>query len=241
MVMMGCASSTMTVNSVPEKAKVFVRPVGGGELVEVGITPAVISEEKLRSAGGESGPVFVEVQKEQFQPQRVLVTETAATDMKLDFALQLADENTGLQGPGRGIEDAQSLNMAIDRLFEVRKFISLESYDQALNHLKVLEQKWPYISAAYEMKGGILFLKKKYRDALAAYSMSLKYNPNSVPSKQMRDSLETQLGIDGDQLIKEYELNRIPANLKIDPKAKVKGKKRKSKKKRKKRKRRKKR
>ncbi|MCB0392268.1 MAG: hypothetical protein KDD58_13330 [Bdellovibrionales bacterium] len=206
---------SLTVNSVPEKAKVFVRPVGGGELVEVGITPTVISADKLKSSGGESGPVFVEVHKENFKVEKVLVTEIAATDMKLNFALQLQDENTGLQGPGRGLEDANNLNQAIDRLFEVKNFISLESYDQALNHLKVLEEKWPYLSATYELKGGILFLKKKYKDALAAYALSLKYNPNSVPSKQMRDSLERQLGIDGDKLVREYEMKRVPAGTKL--------------------------
>ena len=208
---LGCSTMSLTVNSVPEKAKVLVRPVGGGELVEVGITPAVISAEKLKSAGANSGPIFVEVHKEEFKVEKVLITEVAATDMKLDFAMQLQDENKGLVGQTRGVEDVQGLNMAIDRLFEVRKFISLESYDQALNFLQILEDKWPYLSATYELKGGILFLKKKYKDALAAYTMSLRYNPNSVPSKQMRDTLEKQLGLDGDKLVREYELNRIPA------------------------------
>ncbi|MCB9026733.1 MAG: hypothetical protein H6625_10475 [Bdellovibrionaceae bacterium] len=212
---------SLTVNSVPEKAKVFMRPVGGGELVEVGVTPSVITSEKLKSAGAESGPIFIEIQKDEFKTEKVLITEVAATDMKLNFALQLVDENKGLSGLGKGTEDVQSLNMAIDRLFEVRKYISLESYDQAINHLKILEDKWPYISATYELKGGILFLKKKYKDALAAYSMSLKFNPNSVPSKQMRDSLEKQLGLDGDQLVREYETSRIPAskNMKTNKKS----------------------
>lgn len=207
--LLGCSTMTLTVNSVPEKAKVFVRPVGGGELTEVGLTPAVVSSDKLKSAGGGSGPIIVEVHKEEFVVEKVLVTETSAADMKLDFALRLADEDAG-KGPGKGMEDTQSLNQAIDRLFEVRKFITLESYSQALGHLKSIEEKWPYLSAAYEMKGGILFLQKKYRDALAAYALALKYNPTSVSSAQMQDNLEKQLGIDGQSLAKEYESSRLP-------------------------------
>ncbi|MCB0366696.1 MAG: hypothetical protein H6624_00755 [Bdellovibrionaceae bacterium] len=207
-----CSTVTMTVNSVPEKAKVFVRPVGAGEAVEVGVTPVVLTQEQLKTADADSGPVIVEVRKDDFKTESVLVTEAAAVDMKLDFALQLVDSEQGqAKGPGNTLADAQSLNIAIDRLFEVRKFISLESYGEALNHLRYIEEKWPYLSSAYELKGGILFLQKKYRDALAAYALSLKYNPKSVPSAQMRDTLEKKLNIDGDELARQYELERAPA------------------------------
>ncbi|MCB0386125.1 MAG: hypothetical protein KDD43_12090, partial [Bdellovibrionales bacterium] len=184
----GCSTVTLTVNSVPEKAKVFVRPVGAGEAVEVGVTPVVLSADQLKTADASSGPIIVEVRKDDFRTESVLVTEAAAVDMKLDFALQLVDKDQGQgKGSGNAIADAQSLNIAIDRLFEVRKFISLESYGEALNHLRYIEDTWPYLSSTYELKGGILFLQKKYRDALAAYALSLKYNPKSVPSAQMRD------------------------------------------------------
>lgn len=209
---------TLTVNSVPEKAKVLVRPVGGGELTEVGVTPAVVGADKLKAAGANSGPVILEIHKDEFIVERVLITETSAADMKLDFALRLLDDEKG-HGPGKGLEDAQSLNQAIDRLFEVRKFISLESYSQALGHLKLIEERWPYLSATYEMKAGILFLQKKYRDALAAYALALKYNPTNVSAAQMQESLEKQLGIDGKALAKEYEMSRLPAG-KIEPKSK---------------------
>lgn len=226
---------TLTVNSVPEKAKVFVRPVGSGELVEVGVTPVVLEGQQLLAADAGSGPIVVEVHKDDFKIEKVLVTESGAVDMKLDFALQLKDSEQGNRGPGTGIADAQSLNIAIDRLFEVRKFISLESYGEALNHLRYIEETWPYISATYELKGGILFLQKKYRDALAAYALSLKFNPKSVPSAQMRDNLEKQLGIDGDDLARQYEMQRTPANIE-DGKGSGKKKKKKRKKRRKKRK-----
>jgi tetratricopeptide (TPR) repeat protein len=131
--------------------------------------------------------------------------------MKVHFALRRVETEQGLSAKN-SIEDAQSLNLAIDRLFEVRKFISLESYDEAIKHLNYIEQTWPFLSATYELKGGIFFLQKKYRDALSAYSMSLKYNPRSVPSAQMRESLEQQLGVSGDELVREYEVKRIPAS-----------------------------
>lgn len=213
MSLVGCSTVTMTVNSVPEKAKVFVRPVGAGEATEVGVTPVVLSAAQLKSAGAESGPVIVEVRKESFKIEKVLVTESGAVDMKLNFALQLEDSETGTgKGAANLMADAQSLNLAIDRLFEVRKFISLESYGEALNHLRYIEDTWPYLSSTYELKGGILFLQKKYRDALAAYALSLKYNPKSVPSAQMRDTLEKKLNISGDDLVRQYELERAPAS-----------------------------
>lgn len=205
-----CSSVSMSVNSVPGRAKVFIHPVGAGEAMPVGFTPLVLTKQQLTNAGAKSGPIIVEVQKDDYIPERVLVTETSSVDMKLNFALRRVESEQGLSAKN-SIDDAQSLNLAIDRLFEVRRFISLESYDEALKHLAYIEQTWPFLSATYELKGGIFFLQKKYRDALAAYSMSLKYNPRSVPSAQMRESLEQQLGISGDELVREYEVKRIPA------------------------------
>lgn len=208
--MLGCSSMTLSVNSTPGKAKVFIRPLGAGESIPVGTTPAVFTRQQLLTAGAQSGPIVVEVQKEGFLTEKVLVTESAAVDMKLDFALKL-DESAQSAGGKSALDDTQSLNMAIDRLFEVRRFISLESYGEALKHLSYIEENWPYLAATYEMKAGIFFLQKKYRDALAAYSMALKYNPRSVSSAQMRESLEKELGVSGDELVREYEVKRMPA------------------------------
>ncbi|MBT4761193.1 MAG: hypothetical protein HOO06_05785 [Bdellovibrionaceae bacterium] len=232
--LLACTSASLTVNSVPEKARVLIRPVGGGELIEMGLTPTVVSNEKLKSAGADSGPIIVEVHKDDFLTESILITESSATDMKLDFALQLVDDQQG-QGPGKGLESSQSLNQAIDRLFEVRKFIALESYNEALNRLNFIEQKWPYLSAVYELRAGIFFLQKKYKDALAAYSLAQKYNPNSVPIAQMQKTLEDQLGIDGRALAKKYERGRLPASKLISKKKKKKkkSKKQRSKKRRK--------
>lgn len=214
MLLAGCSTATLTVNSVPEKAKVFVRPVGGGEGVQVGTTPVVLNRDQLKAADSASGPIIVEVQKDDFQPERVLVTEAAAVDMKLNFAMQLKDPDQGTKGPGNSLDDAQSLNTAIDRLFEVRKFISLESYNEALNHLRYIENTWPYLSATYEMKAGIFFLQRKYKDALAAYALALKYNPQSVASLEMVENLEKQLNLKSEDLVREYEFKRTPASLK---------------------------
>lgn len=232
----GCSTSSLTVNSVPEKAKVFIRPVGGGELVSMGETPLVLSSDQMKASGAESGPIIVEIQKTDFKKQRVLVTESDSVDMKIDFALELEDGDTGLKGPGNTLADAQSLNMAVDRLFEVRKFIKLESYGEALKHLRYIENKWPFLAATYEMKGGILFLQKKYRDALSAYAISLKYNPKSVPAAEMTKTLEDKLGIDGSELAKQYvKKNRALASLeKSSSKSKKKKKKKRKSKRRKK-------
>ena len=209
LVLLGCSSMTLSVNSTPGKAKVFIRPLGAGESVAVGTTPVVLTRQQLVTAGAQSGPIVVEVQKDEFITEKMLVTESSAVDMKLDFALRL-ESDLG-SGTKSGIEDTQSLNQAIDRLFEVRRFISLESYSEALKHLSYIEENWPQLAATYEMKAGIFFLQKKYRDALAAYSMALKYNPRSVSSAQMRETLEKDLGISGDELVREYEIMRMPA------------------------------
>ncbi len=208
--LVACSTASLTVNSVPEKAKILVRPVGGGELTELGLTPAVVSAEKLKAAGAESGPIIVEVHKKDFITERIILTEASVTDIKLDFAMKLLDSSQG-EGPGKGLKDAQSFNQAVDRLFEVRKFIALESYSQALRHLETVERKWPFLSATYELKAGIFFLQKKYRDALAAYSIAQKYNPNSIPVAQMKKDLEKQLGIKGSVLTRQYEKKRGPA------------------------------
>ncbi len=39
------------------KSEDYGPPGGRGELVEVGVTPAVINSEKLKSTGGDSGPL----------------------------------------------------------------------------------------------------------------------------------------------------------------------------------------
>ncbi len=210
LVLSACSTTNVSVDSVPSKAMVFMRPLGSSTLVQVGETPLQTNGEVLRTQMGSGGPVAIEIRRNGFKSAYVYLTESGAMDV--DVKIELQSEN--------GLENLDRLDAVIDGLFEAQRLARAGQYDESLKRLEQLEQAFPTIGAVYELKGGVYYLKKMIPESLNAYYMAIKYNPKNTESLKMRNALETKLGVrmgnggseaDKAPEINEKDLLRVPA------------------------------
>jgi tetratricopeptide (TPR) repeat protein len=180
----GCSSATLAINSNPPKADVYATSVGNEKPRLVGQTPISMKAAELRSQYGGAGPFILELRKPGFQNVRTIVTDLGAADVSM--VIELPAEIS--------FEALESLNDAIDLMFEGQRLARAGRLDDAIQQLKQVQAKRPQLAAAYELEGGIYYVQKKYKEALDAYTIATRINPKNPSSVRMRDLLEEQLG-----------------------------------------------
>jgi len=175
----GCAT-TVTIQSTPDKADVYVTPLGSGQSKKIGETPMTIGGGDLVDQYGGSGPVAVELRKSGFSTERTLITELSAVDLTLAVELK----------PVTGLESHEAVNALMDELFEGQRLARAGRYDAALAKLGEVETRAPFVAAVHELKGGVFYLQKRYKDALDSYRKAAQYNPSNAEAVRMRNLLE---------------------------------------------------
>ena len=188
-----CSTAKFSLGTNPDKADVYAGTIGGDKPKLVGQTPISMKASQLKSEYGGTGPFMIEVRKEGFQNVRTIVTDLGASDLTLNLELP----------PDITYEQMSGMNDAIDLMFEGQRLARAGRFNDALKELKLVQEKRPQLAAAYELEGGILYVQKKYREALDAYTVATRINPKNPSSIRMRDLLEEQLG------------KRLPAGKKV--------------------------
>jgi tetratricopeptide (TPR) repeat protein len=124
---------------------------------------------------------------------------SAATAMLLiaascSTATIAADSNPpGADKTGQCLEMVQSLNDAIDLMFEGQRLARAGRFTEALQRLKQVQSQHPQLAAPYELEGGIYYVRKKYKEAIDAYTSATRIHPRNPEATRMRDLLEEQL------------------------------------------------
>ncbi len=194
-----CSTTSVNIQSFPDGADVYIKPIGKGEAKLLGKTPYLGSGSNLEKENGGAGPVLIELKKDGYQPLRTLITETQSVDLSLNLTLTSVS----------GLEDHEKLNSLLDRLFDSQHLARRGSYDQALSQIKSVQKEAPQLAASYEIEGGILYLQKKYKDSLSSYIQAVKYNPKNIEAIKMRSLLEGALKIKPDQTVTPPNLNNV--------------------------------
>ncbi len=195
-----CSTTSVNIQSSPSGADVYIQPIGKGEAKLLGQTPYLASGSRLEKENGGAGPVLIELKKEGYQSLRTLITETQSVDLSLNLELSSIS----------GFEDHERLNALLDRLFESQRLARRGSYDEAMTRLKAVQKEAPQLAATYEIEGGILYLQKKYKESLTAYSQAVKYNSKNIESLKMRSLLEVALKIKPSAPIAPPEVSANP-------------------------------
>lgn len=175
-----CAGPRLLVESMPNGANVYVTPLGTSVPKLVGQTPLHIPLADLNPETWGSGPVYLEVQKETFMPEKVFVTELSKVHTELRFTLMPASQFK----EGRQIDDL------VEGIFYAQQLMKDKRYDDALTKLKELEGRAPDVSVIYEMQGAVYLAKNKMGEALVAYRLAVKYNPGNVDAVKMKRYIE---------------------------------------------------
>jgi hypothetical protein len=181
----GCATGKVSLQSVPSDADVYVAGLGKETPKLIGKTPLDLKSNSIEQELGHAGPFVVEMKKEGYLPVRTILIDIPSTDVLVSLEL----------GKTAGLDDSDKLNAVIDQLFEAQKQIRSGRYDRAIELLKQVEQRFPQISATYELEGGVYYIQKNYKDALGAFSNVVKYEPNNVAALRMKSLLEKELGV----------------------------------------------
>ncbi len=188
---MGCSvascssTASLTFQSNPGGAEVWVSPLDGTSPKKLGQTPLSTTSDEAQKVAGTSGPVMIEFRKDGYLASRSMVTDLVPADIMVTAQLQRSS----------GLENIEALNGVVDRLFESQRLVRAGRLDDALKLAGEVERDAPELSAVYEIQGGIYYLQKKPREALDAYQVSIRYNPKNAEAIRMRNYLMANLGI----------------------------------------------
>ncbi len=190
----GCAGSSMRIETFPEGAEVMLlRP--GQTPVVLGSSPVTINQ----TANPEvfTGAAGVRISKAGFLPESVLVPQTRfSTTSVYSLKLQQVElpESCSRQGAAasdlaRGVATVQGL-------------IANKDYIQAESALRSLVNKFPDVSVLHDLLGNLYYIQKDVARALAAYRASNNLEPNNSQTTRMIDKLSV---ISGESYRKEKQ------------------------------------
>lgn len=183
-----CSSSSLIqVKSDPEGADVYVRSMSSTNREKLGQTPLMIKGDELEKKKLKEGPLFVIVEKEGFEKEKVLLSETQAVDLEVSMKLAPTD-NT---------RNAKKIDTLSVELFEVQRFIRNKDYQSALEITKKLKDRHPEISVANELEGSIFYLQQDYKKSFEAFSLAYAKNTENMFALKMKKILKQKLGTKG--------------------------------------------
>ena len=178
-------ASSLSFQSNPNGAEVWVSPLDGTSPKKLGTAPVLIQSDEAQKTAGTSGPVMIEFRKDGYLSSKSIVTDLASSEISLTAQLQRST----------GLENIESLNAVVDRLFEAQRLVRAGRLEDSLKLIESVQKDAPELSALYEIEGGIYYLQKKLQQALDAYQTSIRFNPKNMEAIRMRNYLVSQLGI----------------------------------------------
>ena len=182
----GCSTvASLTLQSNPGGAEVWVAPLDGTTPKKLGQTPLATRSDEAQKVAGTTGPILIEFRKDGYLASRSMVTDLVPADITITAQLQRST----------GLENVEALNLVVDRLFEAQRLVRAGRLDDALKLAGEVERDAPELSAVYEIQGGIFYLQKKPREALDAYQVSIRYNPKNAEAIRMRNYLMANMGL----------------------------------------------
>lgn len=173
----------LRINSLPSNAEVFVKSTKSDQFKKIGETPFTISFQDLVQSYTKESVFFVEIRKADHTPYRVLMADLQSSDVNLDVKLEMIDEYANLT----------KIDEIVQSLFDAQRLIRASSYGEALKILDAGITKFPKVSSFYELKAGVFYVQKNYKDALEFYREAFKHNPKNYDAYRMKDYLEKKL------------------------------------------------
>ena len=126
-----------------------------------------------------------EIEKEGFDPYRVLLTRTGSNDIEMSVNLDIS----------KNIKMIKDLDYLMVELFDVQRQIRAKDYTSALNKLDGLEKDFPHYSIIYELKGSAYYLNKDFSKALNFYRKAFSINPDNRDAYNMKIYLEKKFNL----------------------------------------------
>jgi len=124
--------ASLTLQSNPGGAEIWVAPLDGTTPKKLGITPLSTGSDEAQKLAGTTGPIMVEFRKDGYLSSRSMVTDLVPADIAITAQLQRSS----------GLENIEALNGVVDRLFEAQRLVRAGRLDDALK-LAITSRKSP--------------------------------------------------------------------------------------------------
>ena len=183
----GCSSRSLRVTSSPEGADVYI--IGNDRQAQkIGKTPLELDQRNAPQVFADV--VQVQVAKEGYNPQMVLVPKLAMTGGtgRVNFNLEDTTLPKFCQAQG------DSSNEIARGVAEVSNLIQKKRYPEASNILQSLTAKFATVSILYDLQGNIYYLQKDMGRALDSYKKSSQLSPNNVQTLNMINRIQQLQG-----------------------------------------------
>ncbi|HLE10583.1 MAG: hypothetical protein A2504_09010 [Bdellovibrionales bacterium RIFOXYD12_FULL_39_22] len=183
--LVACASSTITINSDPTKADIYIRKLSDSTSKKIGTTPLTIQSSDVSDAFGGSGTMFLELRKEGYLSSTVIVTDLNARDIEIKVKMEATNF----------LDMANSIDSVVTDLFECQKLIRKKELVRAREILNKIKVQFPYLSVIYEFEGGVDLIEQRYTQALDNFKMAIKYNSGNVEALRLKRAVEKQFNL----------------------------------------------
>lgn len=180
-----CSSSTVVkIASDPPGAKIFIKSMGSSNSEEFGVTPLTIKGDEIAAKKFKDDRLIVEMKKEGYYANSVLLTETVDVDIDISLTLEPYDK----------LLEAKKYDQVSAKLFEIQRLIRRKNYDEALQVVGGVKKDFPELSVPDELEGSIFYLKKDFQKALQSFNTAYAKNSENNFSLKMKKLLEAKLG-----------------------------------------------
>ena len=182
----GCATSSLRVNSAPEGAEVSLISRDRTP-VKVGKTPLDIDSRNFPELFQDS--MQVEVTKEGFSPLSVVVPKLPVGGVgRINLNLQTAELPKVCQN------QSESTNVLAKGIADAASLVSRKRLDEASRLLEDLSSKFGTVPVIHDLLGNVYFLQKNLDRALESYRRSNRLNPNNIDTLRMIERIEKVQG-----------------------------------------------
>jgi hypothetical protein len=182
----GCASSSMSVQTNPEGAEVF--------LVRAGTPPTRIGKSPLTLDRGSAPDLYGEnfeilLQKEGFAPTQVVVPRASTVaSSKLNVLLK------EVKLPESCTKTDLTVNEVAKAVAEIQGLIARKKYPDAERRAREMTGRFGTVSVFHLLLGNALYLKKELPGALQAYKKARELDPGQAETQRMISKLSTMVG-----------------------------------------------
>ena len=178
----GCATSTLRINSAPEGAEVSLISRDRTP-VKVGKTPLEIDSRNYPELFQDS--LQVEVGKEGFSPLSVIVPRLPSGGVgRINLNLQTAELPKVCQN------QAESTNILAKGIADAASLASRKRLDEAARLLEELSAKFVTVPVIHDLLGNVYFLQKNMDRSLESYRRSNRLNPDNIDTLRMIERIE---------------------------------------------------
>ena len=179
LLLVGCASNQLMVESTPDGADVFIFGPNNTKQ-KVGKTPISITNSNAPSLFKETTQVTI--QKEGYKSESFLVPP-ASTTATGRISAQLNQ-----------IESATTTNEVSEGVAQVLRMISKKNYAEAERSLNTYTLKFSTVPIFWDLLGNVHYLQKNLDRALNSYQTSLNLNPQNAETQKMIAKIKSMRG-----------------------------------------------